>query len=292
MDLALKKESFIFNNEELDLLLRNEIKIDFDGDFLVSGNKVCQFLGYVKPRNAITNHVDEDDKYLLKNADIKRYNSDAQKKGFRKLNNRGEIFINESGIYALIFGSKKEEAKRFKKWVTADLLPTIRKNGGYIGSTSKFVKHHFQEMSPEDQKLIYMLFKSKDDQRKIIDNQKLLIGEQTVLIEEQKPKVEQFDKFMAVDDNLKIGVYAKYINVGRNKLFNFLREEKILMKRQSKNHKNVPYQKHIDAGHFVLKPVIIEKPNGPETGSTTLITKKGMNYVFKKLNDKGKIGNL
>ena len=80
----------------MDILLEKDVDIEFVGDFLVSGKQVGKILKYSKPNDAITNNVDEEDSYLVKN-------SDTIVSGFRKLNNRGETFINESGLYGFIF---------------------------------------------------------------------------------------------------------------------------------------------------------------------------------------------
>lgn len=103
----------IFNSPEF-----GEIRtVIIDGEPWFVGNDVARALGYAKPRNAIATHVDEED---------------ALKQG--TLTNGGEqsaLVINESGLYSLIFGSKLESAKKFKKWVTSEVLPSIRKNGSY-----------------------------------------------------------------------------------------------------------------------------------------------------------------
>ena len=103
----------IFNNPEF-----GEIRtVVIDGEPWFVGNDVARALGYAKPRNAIVTHVDEED---------------ALKQG--TLTNGGEqnaLVINESGLYSLIFGSKLETAKKFKKWVTSEVLPSIRKTGAY-----------------------------------------------------------------------------------------------------------------------------------------------------------------
>lgn len=262
-----------FQDTPLDLLRSKDIEIDFIGDFLVSGKQVAEILGYSNTAKAVRTHAHEEDVYLLKNSDI-------PVRDFRKLNNRGEVFINESGLYALIFGSELETSKQFKRWVTSELLPSVRKTGGYVGSTKKFVDYHFQEMDPHDRQIIYALFKTKHEQRKLIDTQK-------EVIEEQKPKVEKFDRFLNFKKNKKIGTVAKSLSIGPNKLFKFLREQKILMDKKGTSYHNVPYQKHISAEHFVVKPIVLNKGKKAKTFETniTLVTKKGMNYIYKKIND-------
>ena len=90
------------------------------------GKDIAKALGYEKTRNAILKHVDDDDKSILE--DLRR---EPQNRAPFKNEQGGSIFINESGLYSLIFGSKLESAKVFKRWVTSEVLPSIRKTGRY-----------------------------------------------------------------------------------------------------------------------------------------------------------------
>jgi prophage antirepressor-like protein len=117
-------EVFEFNGNEMEILLTEDVDVEFDGDFLMSGKQVASVLGYSDTSDAIRTHIDEDDKILMKNSNLVNHQ-------LRNLANRGETFITESGVYALIFGSKLEKAKEFKHWVTKEVLPTIRRTGQY-----------------------------------------------------------------------------------------------------------------------------------------------------------------
>lgn len=129
----------IFNNPEF-----GEIRtVVIDGEPWFVGNDVARALGYAKPRNAIATHVDEED---------------ALKQG--TLTNGGEqnaLVINESGLYSLIFGSKLESAKKFKKWVTSEVLPTIRKTGAYGNQLPKnpmeLLELHYEAIRHVDNKV-------------------------------------------------------------------------------------------------------------------------------------------
>ena len=108
------QELQIFKNKEFEV---RTVTIDNEPWFI--GRDVATALGYAKPENAISTHVNDEDKTsTLIQGSGSNYKSKA-------------IIINESGLYALIFGSKLESAKRFKHWVTSEVLPTIRKTGGY-----------------------------------------------------------------------------------------------------------------------------------------------------------------
>ena len=104
----------IFNNPEFGQIRT----VSIDGDPWFVGKDVAVALGYEKPRNAITAHVDEDDALKWGVTDSLGRSQDT-------------TIINESGLYALIFGSRLESAKRFKHWVTSEVLPAIRKHGMY-----------------------------------------------------------------------------------------------------------------------------------------------------------------
>lgn len=117
----------IFENEELGLVRT----VVIDGEPWFVGNDVSRILGYEKYRDAVPRHVDEDDRQGIQIEDA----------GQR----RTVTVINESGLYALIFGSKLESAKKFKKWVTSEVLPSIRKNGGYIAGQETMTEDELME---------------------------------------------------------------------------------------------------------------------------------------------------
>lgn len=108
---------FIYGNINL------KVRVDNDGEPWFHANTICEALGHGNPRQALESHVEPDDVQKL----------DTLTAGGRQLAN----FVNESGLYALIFGSKSQEARHFKRWVTHDVLPTIRKTGGYGGNSAK-----------------------------------------------------------------------------------------------------------------------------------------------------------
>ncbi|HCX1618623.1 TPA: Bro-N domain-containing protein, partial [Staphylococcus aureus] len=105
-----------FNFEELPV---RTLTVDNEPYFV--GKDVAEILGYSNTRDALSKHVDEDDKEILTSRNTTLEN----------LPNRGLTAVNESGLYSLIFSSKLESAKRFKRWVTSDVLPAIRKHGIY-----------------------------------------------------------------------------------------------------------------------------------------------------------------
>lgn len=105
--------------------------IEENGQIWFVGKDVAEALGYTNPRDALTKHVHSDDKRLLLKSQIVTLEIQKSQNVTLEIPNRGMTIINESGLYALIFGSKLESAKRFKHWVTSEVLPTIRRTGTY-----------------------------------------------------------------------------------------------------------------------------------------------------------------
>nr|DAV02232.1 MAG TPA: repressor domain protein [Caudoviricetes sp.] len=126
----------IFKNEEFGEVRTTTI----DGEPYFVGKDVAKILGYAKPLNALATHVDKDDS--LKQGLIDNLGRDQD-----------TIFINESGLYSLILSSKLPNAKKFKHWVTAEVLPSIRKHGGYISNADLMVNTYFSNL-PDEQKVV------------------------------------------------------------------------------------------------------------------------------------------
>jgi phage antirepressor YoqD-like protein len=156
--------------------------------------------------------------------------------------------INESGLYSVILRSDKPEAKAFKRWVTHEVLPQIRKTGGY----------NLPRTLPDALRLAADLAE---------ENEKL------------KPKAEMHDLFLSAANAQPMGDVAKALGVGRNSLFKVLREARVLM------YNNTPYQRFIDRGYFevIEKPIVIGEStiNKP----LTLVTPKGIDYIGRMLKE-------
>jgi prophage antirepressor-like protein len=116
---------FNYDNQELFVLTRENVdnSVEFVGEILFRANDIARILGYANPRDAILKQVSSDDKVKVKNKDLIAIN--------KKVNNAGETFVTESGMYSLVFNSTLDSSKKFKQWVTAEVLPTIRKTGVY-----------------------------------------------------------------------------------------------------------------------------------------------------------------
>ena len=149
----MANEIKIFENEEFGSVRTMEI----NGEPYFVGKDVATILGYVKPENAIANHVDDEDKTTtLIQGTGSNYKSNA-------------VIINESGLYSLILSSKLPKAKGFKHWVTSEILPAIRKTGGYLANSDMMVSTYFGNLPPEQQTLVKGLFDNIIAQQTKID---------------------------------------------------------------------------------------------------------------------------
>ncbi|AVK85306.1 hypothetical protein C3943_18125 [Lysinibacillus sp. B2A1] len=245
---------FDFENQKVRILKINE------QPWFV-GRDVASVLGYSKPQNAIIKHVDEDD---------------ALKRGITDSLNRVQetTLINESGLYSLILSSKLESAKRFKRWVTSEVLPSIRKDGGYIATDEN-----------DDEASI--MAKALLIANKTIENNKKKIVEQQLIIEAQKPKVLFADAIQASETTILIGEFAKIlkqngVDVGQKRLFEWLRENGYLIKRKGSDY-NSPTQRSMELGLFEIKETPIHHNSGEISISrTTKMTGKGQAYFINK----------
>lgn len=223
--------------------------MDMEGEVWFVGKDVAEILGYTNPSKALADHVDEEDK--LNNESLS------------SLGQRGGWLINESGLYSLVLSSKLPTAKQFKRWITKEVIPSIRKTGGYFATPKTYVEALRALADAEEEK-----------ERLALEN------------EEMKPKAEFYDTVAESSTTFEVGVVAKILNfgIGRNKLFKFLRNEGIL------NPDNIPYQQYVDAGYFKVVEMPYGKLNGDTlVGKKTVVYQKGIDYIRKRLIKKGKV---
>lgn len=227
---------------------------------------VCRALKYSNGRKAVIDHVDEKD--VTKRDTL-------TKGGTQSLS-----YVNESGLYALIFGSKLESAKEFKRWVTSEVLPTIRKHGAYM--TNDVIE---RTLTDPDY-LIKLATELKNEKQKRLLAEQTVEKQQAVIIEQQ-PKVEFYDavtkskgseSFKIVAQSLKNKVLRVPV-FGQNKLIDILREMKIIY---GKGNGIYPYQNYINDGCFEVVNYPFKDKNGrPHIGHKTLITQRGKQFVAK-----------
>ena len=172
-------------------------------------------------------------------------------------------FINESNLYKVIFQSRKPSAEKFTDWVTDEVIPSIRKNGGYIANQ--------EQMTPE-QIVANALIVAQN-----------IISQKDRQIEEMKPKADFFDAVADSKTAISMNEVAKVLNIkgyGRNNLFEFLRNSKVL------DRWNVPYQRYVDNGWFRVIEQHYQKNGEPIVTTKTLVYQKGVDGI-RKMIEKG-----
>lgn len=216
---------------------------------------VCGVLGLSNAR-MIADRLDEDDVSLA-------YVTDSM--GRRQQTN----IVNESGLYNVILRSDKPEAKKFKRWVTHEVLPQIRRHGAYI-TTSKL-----EEIMNDPDSWIKLLTALKEERQ---EKERLQLQ-----VAQDKPKVVFADAVSVSDGTILIGELAKIlkgngIEIGQNRLFERLRQDGFLIKRKGTDY-NAPTQKAMELGLFKVKETAITHSDGHVTISkTTKVTGKGQQY--------------
>ena len=231
------------NNQVRTLLINNE-------PWFV-GKDVADILGYQNSSRDINRHVDEEDRQNYQN-------------GTSEINNRGMTIINESGLYSLVLSSKLPNAKKFKHWVTSEVLPQIRKTGSYA--------------TPQ--------LTGEELMAKALIEAKSVLERQNKQIIEMKPKALFADTVAASDSSILVGQEAKLISqsvckMGQNRFFAWLRENGYLCSK-GENY-NMPTQKSREMDLIEIKIRTVTNPDGSvrET-KTPVITGKGQIYFINK----------
>lgn len=230
----------IFNNPEFGPVRA----VEHDGEPWFVGKDVAEALGYSNSRDALDRHVDNDDKNSVVNPDGKRGNPNM-------------TIINESGLYSLILSSKLPGAKKFKRWVTAEVLPALRKNGGYING---------QENMTDAEIMAKALVVAQNT----IAQRDKRISELTVTAQIMQPKADYFDEL--VDRNLLTNFRetAKQLGIRERTFIAFLMDHKYIYR--DKRGRLMPYAEK-NSGLFEIKESTNEKTKW--SGTQTLITPKG-----------------
>lgn len=200
---------------------------------------------------------------------------DEDEKGVNQIHTPGGMqemtIINESGLYNVILRSDKPEAKPFRKWVTAEVLPSIRKHGAYM--TENTLENMIA--SPEfGIKLLTALQEEREQRVKL-----------EAKVESDAPKVLFADAVNASHTTILVGELAKLLkqngkDIGQNRLFAYLRDNGYLIKRSGRDY-NMPTQRSMERGWFTIKERTVQEPNGSiSVKKTPLVTGKGQQYFI------------
>lgn len=230
------------------------------------GKDIVSILGYSNISDTISKHVDEDDKILINS---KTQSQIAIEFDYKQLGQRGGWLINESGFYSLVFGSELPTAKQFKHWVTSEVIPQIRKTGGYIPIKDEEPNEVFLARAVQ---VANETIKRKDE---IIASQKRRIA---TLEETEK----NWKLLMDCKGTFSVNEIAHFIGIGEYKLFTRMRDIGILFKNE--NGDNVPYEKPVHKGKFTAVPAIA--PDGV-AHLQTRVYPDGISYITKLLRKHG-----
>ena len=246
----------VFKNAEF-----GEIRtVTIDGEPWFVAKDVAMALGYTNTKQAIKVNVSEEDKLWGSKSNTPSIKDRMGREQF-------PIWINESGLYSLILSSKLESAKKFKHWVTSEVLPSIRKNNGYIMNQ--------ENMTPEQIMAEGILIAQR------------IIESKNKEIERMKPKEVFADAVKTSHTSILVGDLAKIlkqngIEIGPKRLFEWLRNNGYLIKRNGTD-RNMPTQKAMEMGLFEVKESTINNPDGSvRITKTTKVTGKGQLYFINK----------
>ena len=241
----MKQKIKIFENEEFGSVRT----IEENGKVLFCGSDVAKALGYRRPKDAINAHC--------KGA-VKR----------RLLTNGGAQemkMISEGDVYRLISHSRLPSAEKFESWIFDDVLPTIRRTGGYVANEDMFVDNYLPFLD--------------DAYRNLFRLQMIAINQLNERIRHDEPLVAFANQVSNTDNLIDMNAMAKLaraenIPVGRNKLYGWLKGKGVLMAN------NLPYQAFIDRGYFSVKESVFETTTMTKTYQQTFVTGKGQLFII------------
>lgn len=208
------KEMQIFENQEFGAVRT----VELDGEPWLVGKDVAQALGYSNPRKALADHVDEEDK------------------GVTKCDTLGGVqemtIINESGLYSLVLSSKLPGAKKFRRWVTAEVLPAVRKHGAYM------TPHTLEQalLSPDFLLRLAQRLKEEQEGRRVAERDRALLARELAV---QQPKIDYFNELVERNLLLSLRETAKLLSVGEKAFIRWLLENRYLFR--GKSGKLLPY---------------------------------------------------
>ncbi|MDH2858870.1 phage antirepressor KilAC domain-containing protein [Bacillus cytotoxicus] len=234
--------------------------IQLNGKEMFNLENAAWSLGYTKVAKGKT--------YLRKD----RIEKVIQKAAISVVVHRGQPYITEDGLYELIFESETQKAKEFRKWVTSEVLPSIRKHGAYMTDQA------LEKAVTDPDFMIGLLTNLKEEKAKRLE------AERKVL--QQQPLVTFAEACMQSDQSLKVSEVAKLatkqgVKIGQRRLFEKLREWELMFKRSTE-----PTQKAVEKGYFEVAQGVKRKPNGEAfTWTTTYVTPVGQSYIISRLKE-------
>ena len=233
--------------------------LEIDGEPWFVGKDVAEALGHQNPQRAIRDHVDDEDKGV----------TEIVTPGGKQ-----EMpIINESGLYSLVLSSKLPTAKTFKRWITSEVIPSIRQHGGYLTPA----KLEEALLNPDTLINLATALKQEREKRQALEEQRKI----------DRPKILFADAVSASKNSILVGELAKLlkqngIDIGPNRLFNWLRQNGFLISRRGADY-NMPTQRAMEAGLFEIKETAVTHSDGHITVSKTpKVTGKVQQYFVTK----------
>ena len=244
-------ELTVFNNEEF-----GEIRtMTIEGEPWFVAADVCRALEIGNPSMAVE-RLDDDEK------------------GISTIDTLGGkqrmTIINEPGLYSLVLSSRKPEAKAFKRWITHDIIPTIRKTGGYVNDAAQFIDSYFGQLDSAQKHALTMIFNESK--------------RMTVQLKEQAPKVDFYDTFVSPNKCTGLRDTAKELGISERKFVNFLIDEKYLYRTPAQQLR--PYAKKSNEGLFETKDWYTKSDF---VKIRVFFTPQGKQFFHKKLIENGLI---
>lgn len=240
--------------------------VQVNGEPWFVGKDVATVLGYSNTRDAIARHVDEEDK-----AGVGIHDGSQM---------REVVVVNESGLYSLVLSSKLPNAKKFKRWVTSEVLPSIRKHGAYM--TDQALEKALT--NPDFLIQLATQLKTEQEQRRRLET---TVAAQSKQMEQDKPKVLFADSVAASSSSILIGELAKLIkqngvDMGQKRLFQWMRENGYLIKRCGSEY-NLPTQRSMERGLMEIKETSVIHSGYTTISKTPKVTGKGQVYFINLL---------
>ena len=252
------KEMQIFENQEFGAVRT----VELDGEPWLVGKDVAQALGYSDTDQALRKHVDEEDKKILtrQNDGLAGGSGNAT----FDIPNRGMTIINESGLYSLVLSSKLPGAKKFRRWVTAEVLPAIRKHGVYM------TPHTLEQalLSPDFLLRLAQRLKEEQEGRRAAERDRALLARELAV---QQPKIDYFNELVERNLLLSLRETAKLLSVGEKAFIRWLLENRYLFR--GKSGKLLPYATRPNNECFEVKEWF-DRETG-KGGVQTLVTPRG-----------------
>lgn len=257
----------IFNNKQFGTIRT----IEENGKVLFCATDVARALGYSNARDAINRHCKSEG--VVKRDGVSQ---STNQYGVTTEQVTKMKFINEGNVYRLITHSKLPAAEQFERWVFDEVLPTIRNTGGYVANEEQFVETYIP-FADENTKALF---------RQTLNTIRQLnsrVEQQNEKIEQDKPLVDFANHVTNAENCIDVGALAKLahdehnINIGRNKLFKWLRGRRYI------RASGEPYQKFINRGYFDVVETVYKTPQGIKTATKTVVTGKGQIYFINTL---------